>query len=66
MFGSDWPVCNVGGPKGEKGNWGFWVRVVGRALEERGVGGDGEEGVWSRAGERAYGLGSHQVHGRDA
>ncbi|KAF2128075.1 hypothetical protein P153DRAFT_319338, partial [Dothidotthia symphoricarpi CBS 119687] len=28
MFGSDWPVCNVGGPKGEAGNWAFWVEAV--------------------------------------
>ncbi|KAF3041701.1 hypothetical protein E8E12_005767 [Didymella heteroderae] len=34
MFGSDWPVCNVGGPAGEKGNWGLWVESVESLLEE--------------------------------
>lgn len=27
MFGSDWPVCNVGGPAGEQ-SWGRWKMVV--------------------------------------
>lgn len=56
MFGSDWPVCNVGGPKGEEGNWEFWREVVGKVLEERGMSEDEKESVWWRAGSEAYGI----------
>lgn len=56
MFGSDWPVCNVGGPHGEQGNWAFWVAVVEAWIEERGMGEEEREGVWWRAGCRAYGV----------
>jgi L-rhamnono-1,4-lactonase len=55
MFGSDWPVCNVGGPKGEE-NWGLWREVVERMLEDYNVDSEGKEGVWWRAGCRAYGV----------
>ena len=40
MFGSDWPVCNVGGPAGEKGNWGLWVESVELMLKEANLGED--------------------------
>jgi predicted TIM-barrel fold metal-dependent hydrolase len=56
MFGSDWPVCNVGGPRGEAGNWGFWREVVSRVLEEWEDSEEVTEGVWWRTGERAYGI----------
>ncbi|KAH7390797.1 hypothetical protein DE146DRAFT_143708 [Phaeosphaeria sp. MPI-PUGE-AT-0046c] len=56
MFGSDWPVCNVGGPKGEEGNWGFWRDVVEACMEDRGMRPEEREGVWSGAGESAYGV----------
>lgn len=56
MFGSDWPVCNVGGPKGEEGNWGFWRDVVRAVVEERGMSEEEGEGVWWRTGGRAYGV----------
>lgn len=61
MFGSDWPVCNVGGPAGEKGNWELWREVVERVVEEyyKHSGEDGEEGrrsVWTGAGCEAYGI----------
>lgn len=56
MFGSDWPVCNVGGPKGEEGNWALWREVVERWLEEKGSGEEERERVWWRAGAEAYGL----------
>lgn len=54
MFGSDWPVCNVGGPAGEKGNWGLWVESVESLLEEAHVAETDREQVWWRAGSRAY------------
>lgn len=56
MFGSDWPVCNVGGPKGEEGNWGFWREVVEKVVEERGMSEEEKESVWWRAGCEAYGI----------
>ncbi|KAL5113744.1 hypothetical protein ACEQ8H_008386 [Pleosporales sp. CAS-2024a] len=56
MFGSDWPVCNVGGPKGESGNWLFWREVVQRVVEERGMSEGEREGVWWAVGARAYGV----------
>lgn len=56
MFGSDWPVCNVGGPAGEKGNWGLWVESVELLLEKAKVEGGSRESIWSGAGSRAYGV----------
>lgn len=54
MFGSDWPVCNVGGPAGEKGNWGLWVESVELLLEGAKIGAEDSESIWWRAGSRAY------------
>lgn len=54
MFGSDWPVCNVGGPAGEKGNWGLWVESVESLLEEAHVAEDKREQIWWKAGSKAY------------
>lgn len=56
MFGSDWPVCNVGGPRGEQGNWKFWVEVVERYLEESGFSDALKDEVWNGVGCRAYGV----------
>ncbi|KAJ4322648.1 L-rhamnono-gamma-lactonase [Neodidymelliopsis sp. IMI 364377] len=56
MFGSDWPVCNVGGPAGEKGNWALWVESVEALLNEVKVGDKERETVWNGAGSRAYGI----------
>jgi predicted TIM-barrel fold metal-dependent hydrolase len=56
MFGSDWPVCNVGGPAGENGNWGLWIKSVEALLEGEQVGEQESESVWCGAGSRAYGV----------
>ncbi|RAR12276.1 amidohydrolase family protein [Stemphylium lycopersici] len=56
MFGSDWPVCNVGGPKGEAGNWTLWREVVEAYLEGKGMSAEVREGVWWRVAEVAYGV----------
>ncbi|KAL5401668.1 hypothetical protein PMIN03_011308 [Paraphaeosphaeria minitans] len=56
LFGSDWPVCNVGGPKGEARNWGFWVVVVERYLEEKGLSEKDKEWVWAKSAAAAYGI----------
>jgi L-rhamnono-1,4-lactonase len=54
MFGSDWPVCNVGGPKGEEGNWSLWQQVVEAWMEKQGFGVKEKESVWWKAGCEAY------------
>jgi predicted TIM-barrel fold metal-dependent hydrolase len=55
MFGSDWPVCNVGGPLGEQ-NWGLWREVVEQRLESDGFSDEEKEGVWWKTGCEAYGI----------
>ena len=54
MFASDWPVCNVGGPAGEKSNWGLWVESVESLLEEAHVAEEKREPIWWKAGSKAY------------
>lgn len=56
MFGSDWPVCNVGGPSGESGNWKLWVEVVETILHQKNLSEEEKEQVWWRAGAEAYGI----------
>lgn len=53
MFGSDWPVCNVGGPNGEE-NWGLWREVVAKSIENYQE--SEKEYVWWKAGSEAYGI----------
>lgn len=56
LFGSDWPVCNVGGPKGEQGNWGFWVEVVQAWMEEKKLSEEEREWIWAKSAVEAYGI----------
>lgn len=56
MFGSDWPVCNVGGPKGEPGNWSFWADIVEEYLNTANRTAEERDSVWWKAGIEAYGL----------
>ncbi|KAF7569035.1 hypothetical protein PtrM4_114500 [Pyrenophora tritici-repentis] len=56
MFGSDWPVCNVGGPAGEEGNWGLWRDVVEAWMDKVGMAEKEREKAWWGAGVEAYGL----------
>ncbi|XP_014552940.1 hypothetical protein COCVIDRAFT_108986 [Bipolaris victoriae FI3] len=56
LFGSDWPVCNVGGPNGESGNWSLWREVVQGCLEAKGLSEEEKESVWWGAGCAAYAL----------
>ena len=56
MFGSDWPVCNVGGKRASEGSWADWRSVVEAVLEECGVHGEGRERVWWGTAQEAYGL----------
>ncbi|GKZ32339.1 hypothetical protein AbraIFM66950_001664 [Aspergillus brasiliensis] len=55
MFGSDWPVCNVGGG-GSAVAWRRWKRVVEGILEKRGLSQEQKEGVWGGVAIKAYGI----------
>ena len=54
MFGSDWPVCNVGG--GGSDAWRRWKRVVEGVLERRGLSEEQKRDVWGLVAMRAYGV----------
>lgn len=54
MFGSDWPVCNVGGPAGEEDNWRLWAECVEKILQEAEVADVKGDSIWWKAGSRAY------------
>ncbi|KAJ4404505.1 L-rhamnono-gamma-lactonase [Didymella pomorum] len=56
MFGSDWPVCNVGGSAGEKSNWGLWVESVESLLEEAHVTEEKRGQIWWKAASKAYNV----------
>lgn len=55
LFGSDWPVCDIGGPGGDRA-WGVWREAVACALEAWGLGAKEREGVWWRNAVEVYGL----------
>jgi L-rhamnono-1,4-lactonase len=63
MFGSDWPVCNVGGPRrqideeGKQSNWGLWRDVVEAWMDERKLDENIKEDIWWRTGAEAYRIG---------
>jgi L-rhamnono-1,4-lactonase len=52
MFGSDWPVCNVGGP-GEK-SWSHYVNLVVAILQAQKLNDDEQAQVWSGTATSAY------------
>jgi L-rhamnono-1,4-lactonase len=53
MFGSDWPVCNIGGG-GNTLAWVRWKRVVEMVLEERAVTESERRDVWGRVAGKVY------------
>ncbi|PGH27836.1 hypothetical protein AJ80_00386 [Polytolypa hystricis UAMH7299] len=55
LFGSDWPVCNVGGG-GNRVAWRRWREVVEVLLERRGLSVEGKGGVWGGVAGRVYGV----------
>lgn len=55
MFGSDWPVCNVGGP-GDALSWASWKGVVELALERYKVGEEQRDRIWFGTAVEAYRL----------
>ncbi|KAF2638221.1 hypothetical protein P280DRAFT_471343 [Massarina eburnea CBS 473.64] len=60
MFASDWPVCNVGGPQGEKDgeerNWSVWRSVVKAWMDGKGLEDEEKEWIWWKTGVEAYGI----------
>jgi L-rhamnono-1,4-lactonase len=55
MFGSDWPVCNVGGP-GDESAWTHWRNVVEALLNELDLSADDRNRVWFETAIEAYRL----------
>ncbi|KAK5171147.1 L-rhamnono-gamma-lactonase [Saxophila tyrrhenica] len=57
MFGSDWPVCNVHGPRGED-SWVAWKDVVAAlaADEQCGLSSEDVERLWHGVAREAYGI----------
>lgn len=55
MFGSDWPVCNIGGG-GNETAWRRWRDVVEAVIERRGLTEAQRESVWGGVAIRAYGI----------
>ncbi|KAL2860683.1 uncharacterized protein BJX67DRAFT_375908 [Aspergillus lucknowensis] len=53
MFGSDWPVCNVGGG-GNRVTWDRWRRVTEEILERNGLNGRQRARVWGEVAVEAY------------
>lgn len=54
MFGSDWPVCNVGG--GGNGTWSRWRDIVEQILDRRGLTVEEKTAVWGQTAVTAYGV----------
>ncbi|KAL4936121.1 hypothetical protein BDV06DRAFT_113988 [Aspergillus oleicola] len=55
MFGSDWPVCNVGGG-GNEVTWGRGRRVAEGVLKRRGLSEEERRGFWGGVAVEAYGV----------
>ena len=55
MFGSDWPVCNVGGPGVEK-SWQHWHDLVAALLKSYSLSHEDQARVWHGTAIEAYGL----------
>ncbi|KAG9945336.1 hypothetical protein KCU85_g7286, partial [Aureobasidium melanogenum] len=55
MFGSDWPVCNVKGPKGEE-SWPVWIDTVEEVLSRRGCTEQEKGRVFNETAREAYAL----------
>ncbi|KIW34499.1 uncharacterized protein PV07_01275 [Cladophialophora immunda] len=55
MFGSDWPVCNVGGP-GVVKSWSHWHELVEAILASQELTADEQAQIWSGTAVKAYGI----------
>ena len=55
MFGSDWPICNVGGP-GPELSWNHWHDMIAALLGAQGLSDAEKAMVWSGTAKQAYGI----------
>jgi L-rhamnono-1,4-lactonase len=55
MFGSDWPVCNVGGP-GEELSWTYWYDIVEAMLSAWNLSDAEKSMVWAGTARLAYNI----------
>lgn len=55
LFGSDWPVCNIGGP-GVEQSWQHWVAFVDAVLEDQQLSRDEKAEVWAGCACEVYDL----------
>ncbi|KIW94256.1 uncharacterized protein Z519_05572 [Cladophialophora bantiana CBS 173.52] len=55
MFGSDWPVCNVGGP-GIAKSWSHWHALVEAILTSQNLTPDERAQIWSGTAIKAYSI----------
>lgn len=57
MFGSDWPVCNLNGPRGED-SWVAWKDVIDAVVEDSDydLSGADQDHLWHETAEKAYRL----------
>ncbi|KAE8152571.1 hypothetical protein BDV25DRAFT_170230 [Aspergillus avenaceus] len=55
LFGSDWPVCNIGGG-GNEVSWRRWKSLVECLLERRGLTTEQRKKVWSEVAIKAYNI----------
>ncbi|KIV86620.1 hypothetical protein PV11_02220 [Exophiala sideris] len=55
MFGSDWPVCNVGGP-GTEASWRHWHALINAILGSQGLNPEEKARVWSETAVEAYNI----------
>jgi L-rhamnono-1,4-lactonase len=53
MFGSDWPVCNMGGP-GIENSWSHYVAFFTSILDSQNLNNEEKAQVWSGTAARAY------------
>ncbi|KIW60963.1 hypothetical protein PV05_01137 [Exophiala xenobiotica] len=55
MYGSDWPVCTVGGP-GIQASWQHWRMFVSAILKSQGLTAEEQTRVWSNTAAEAYNI----------
>ncbi|KAJ9612998.1 L-rhamnono-gamma-lactonase [Cladophialophora chaetospira] len=55
MFGSDWPVCNVGGP-GTAKSWNHWYDLVNTILTSRDCSEEDRAQIWAGSAAKAYNI----------
>lgn len=53
MFGSDWPVCNVGGPGSDK-SWKHWHDLVTALMEDLKLDDSARRSIWYGTAAQAY------------